>query len=119
MLRTVHNKITSDSLSISFTMSSKESELVSLHKVSDNEEEEYLIKKPNPVVMQPTEDDLLLASSTFDDILAAINDAKILAPLLAICVLLAGLYISTTPLHPHSVRTPRLSHEEFVSEFMP
>lgn len=94
-------------------MPAKENELVSLHKATDNEEEEHLIHKSNPVVRNPTEDDLLLDSSTFDDILASINDAKFIAPLLALCVLLAGFYVSTVPLHPHALKTPRLSHEEF------
>ena len=97
-------------------MPKKESELVSLHKAdSSDEEEEFLIRKGNPVVRQLTEDDLLLESSTVDDLLAALNDAKYIAPLVALCVMLVGLFMATDMLHPHPTRTPRMSPDEFVS----
>lgn len=101
------------------TMPKKESELVSLRNVDtsdDDGEEDHLIKHTNPVVIQPTEDDLLLESSTLEDVFAAINDAKYIAPLVALCVLLVGMYLATDPFRPVQQRTPRLSHDEFVSD---
>lgn len=96
-------------------MSKRESELVSLRKADtdDEEEEELLIKKSHRVVRQPTEDDLLLESSTLDDVLAALNDAKYIAPLVALCVLLVGMYLTTDIFRPVQESSPRLSHEEF------
>jgi hypothetical protein len=98
-------------------MPKKESELISLHKADTvvDDEEELLLKKYNPVVRQPTEEDLLLESSTVDDLLAAINDAKYIAPLVALFVVLVGMYLATDPFNPQQTRTPRLSHDEFVS----
>lgn len=100
-----------------------ENELVSLRRGDEDLEEEdndegeeqrLLQRKPTPVIKQPTEDDLLLESSLVDDIIAALNDAKFIAPVIAFVVLLVGMYMAIQPFHPHSVRTPRLSHDEFV-----
>lgn len=103
------------------TMPKKESELVSLHKevsvegTEEEEEEELLLEKSHRVVKQPTEDDLLLESSLLDDVFAAINDAKYIAPLVALFVVLVGIYLATDVFRPGHQRTPRLSHDEFVS----
>lgn len=96
-------------------MPQKESELVSLRTGDSDEEEEHLIQKFNPVVRPLTDNDVLMESSTLDDILAAVNEAKFIGPMISLLVLLVGMYMATDVFRPHQHRTPRLSHNEFVS----
>ena len=106
---------------------SKENELVSFNEtttnnvidddISSEDEQERLLKRPGPapVLKELTEDDLLLDSSLTDDIIAAINEAKYIAPLLALMVLLVGMYLATDPFKTSSPRPIRMTHDEFVS----
>lgn len=79
---------------------------------NEEEERERLLKKSR-VVKEPTEEDLILSSTFLDDVIAGINDAKFIAPVIGLCVLVFGVLYASDFFRPSPGRPPRMTHDEF------